>query len=489
MWESFFSVQSARVSRWVKLLFYAPPDCFSPEGRSLQRYRRAAWTSIVMIAARISNILTGIITVPVTLNYLGEDLYGIWMALTSLVSFLSFYDFGIGTGLRNMLIECVASDDDESPRKYIGNALVVLTLLTALMIILVFTLLPFIPWVDLIKCSNPASVPQILPTAQAVLIMFALGLPITQLQNIANAYQRGYWGYLCFLVGRIFGFLFVLWCVEVKQPLWLLAAGFVGIPLLVTLIGWFVLLVSTPELRPWPVLPERRIMRRLFGTGFYVFVHTLSLLLINSSPMLIMANTINTASVVPYSVTQKLLGASNMITMSLMIGISVAVGEAWHRKDYRWIEQAIRKSEKVVFYSGILPILVFLFAGRSIIQWWLNSPDSVPNFELLLICVLLTGTISFSYIYSSCLMAMNFVRFMAWIRAAASVFFFVGGYLTGVLTHSPTLIIFCQLAIGVLIPTFLFWRKLKELVATSKTCKIEAAPSIQVVPECRNNIS
>jgi O-antigen/teichoic acid export membrane protein len=362
----------------ISILFSKPADPSTPEGRSQERYRRAALTTLVMISARVSNILTGLLTVPITLTYLGEDLFGVWMVLTSVVAFLSFYDFGIGTGLRNLLIECAAKDDLESPKKLIGNALVALTALAALMIVLVYTVLPHLPWGDLIKCKNPDSILQILPTAQAVLVMFALGLPITQLQNIASAYQRGYWGYLCFLIGRILGFLFVVWCVKAEQPLWLLAGGYVGIPFLVTLFGWFIFLTASPVLRPWPIRPERVLMRRLFGVGFFVLVHHLSFAMINTSAVLLIANTISAAAAIPYTVTQQLLGVSSIITASLMIGISVAVGEAWYRKDYGWIKKTLRRSEMTVLLCGVAPLGLFLFAGRPIVLWWTKSPEAVP---------------------------------------------------------------------------------------------------------------
>ena len=454
----------SKLNQILTVLFSKPSDCSTPEGRGRERYRRAAWTTVVMMAARVSNIITGVLSVPITLHYLGEDLYGVWMALTGFVAFLSFYDFGIGTGLRNLLIECNAKDDLETPKKLIGNALLVLSGLAGLMVVVAFTVLPYLPWGELIKCSNPASVRQILPTAQAVLVMFALGLPITQLQNIANAYQRGYWGYLCFLLGRILGFLFVIWCVKANQPLWLLAGGYVGIPFLVTLIGWGVFFSVAHSLRPWPIRPERTLVRGLFGIGFYVLIHHLSFAMINTSGLLLIANTISAASGVPFSITQQLLGVSNVLVASLLIGVSAAVGEAWHRQDYGWIRTTVRRLEKSVLLFGIAPLVLLLFSGQAIILWWTKSPAAVPSFFLLLSCVLASCVTAIGDIYSNSLIAMNFVRFIALTRFVSGVVVVAGGYVTGVVSQSPALIAFLQFAIGAFIPAFLFWWKMKQLL-------------------------
>lgn len=455
---------SSRLHQVLKILFSKPLDSSTPEGRSQERYRRATLTTLVMMAARVSNILTGIVTVPITLNYLGEDLFGVWMVLMSVVGFLSFYDLGIGVGLRNLLIECVAKDDYEKPKRLIGNALMVTTMLAAVMIVIVFTVLPLLPWGELIKCKNPASVPQILPAAQAVIVMFALGLPIAQLQNIANAYQRGYWGYLCFLIGRIFGFLFVLWSAWTQQALWVLAGGYVGIPFMVTLVGWVVFLIAAPELRPWSVRFEQTLIRPLFGIGFFVMLHHLSFAMVNTSAIMLIANTIDAASAVPYSVTTRLLGVSGVITGSMMVGVSVAVGEAWHRQDYAWVKKTVRRSELMMLLVGIVPLILFLFAGQPIILWWTDSVEAVPSFFLLLACVLLISASAVGSIYTNCLMAMNYVRFVAITKFIAGIFVVLFGYAIGVVTQSPTMIAYLQFVIGALIPSLLFWRTMRGLL-------------------------
>jgi O-antigen/teichoic acid export membrane protein len=467
MKEQFFPLMNSRFLRIIKVLLTKPADPSTAEGRSQERYRRAAWTTLVMVAARLSNILIGLITVPMTLKYLGEDLFGIWTVLTSIIGFLSFYDFGIGVGLRNMLIECVGKDDYEKPRELIGNALFVLIILASLMVVLVYTVAPFISWGAVIKCKNPASVPQILPALQAVISMFAIGLPISQLLNIANAYQRGYWGYLCFLLGRVFSFTFILWCIKTGQPLSVLAGGYVGIPFMVTLIGWVVFFIAAPTLRPWPVRPDWKLIQSLFSIGFFVLIHHLSFALINTSAIMLIGNTIGASSAIPYSVTSQLLGAANLLTASMMLGISVAVGEAWYRNEYEWIKKTMRRMEGTVLVCSVAPLLFFLFVGQPIVLWWTKSPAAVPTFSLLLACVLMAAASTFGSIYSNCLMAMNHVRFIALTKLVAGIVVVIAGYTAGVLTQSPTYIASIQFLIGLLIPALLFWRKIKRLLGRS----------------------
>lgn len=81
------------------LMRLQPFDTSTQQGRSRERYRRAALTALASVAARAVTIVTSLLTVRLTIRYLGAERYGLWMTATSVVSLLMFADFGIGNGL------------------------------------------------------------------------------------------------------------------------------------------------------------------------------------------------------------------------------------------------------------------------------------------------------------------------------------------------------------------------------------------------------
>jgi hypothetical protein len=62
-----------------------PFDISNEGGRSNERYRRVALTTIASIIAKAIALLTGLISVPLTFRYLGAERYGIWMVLVSIM--------------------------------------------------------------------------------------------------------------------------------------------------------------------------------------------------------------------------------------------------------------------------------------------------------------------------------------------------------------------------------------------------------------------
>src|SRR5438045_1951724 len=86
-------------------------DTSTPEGRSSERYRRAALTTVTSMAARGIGIFTGLAWVRLSLSYLGEERYGLWMAIGSLLAWANLADLGLARGMQNHLSQANGQDD------------------------------------------------------------------------------------------------------------------------------------------------------------------------------------------------------------------------------------------------------------------------------------------------------------------------------------------------------------------------------------------
>ena len=46
--------------------------------------------------------------VPLTIHYINPTRYGIWLTVSSIIGWVSFFDIGFGNGLRNKFAEALA---------------------------------------------------------------------------------------------------------------------------------------------------------------------------------------------------------------------------------------------------------------------------------------------------------------------------------------------------------------------------------------------
>ena len=84
------------------------------------------------------SILISLQVVPLTINFVNPTQYGIWLTLSSIIAWLSYFDLGFAHGFRNRFAESKAKNDIELAKKYVSTTYAVLFIIffTILLIIL-----------------------------------------------------------------------------------------------------------------------------------------------------------------------------------------------------------------------------------------------------------------------------------------------------------------------------------------------------------------
>ena len=91
---------------------------------------------------KVINMCIVFTTIPLLLNYLEKELYGIWVTIFSLVNIVFFVDGGIGNGLKTKLTEALSLKDFKLAKTYISTAYISIIFI-AVIILIIGTLLIF----------------------------------------------------------------------------------------------------------------------------------------------------------------------------------------------------------------------------------------------------------------------------------------------------------------------------------------------------------
>ena len=70
---------------------------------------RAVITATSSVAAKGLTGVISLLSIPLTLGYLGADRFGLWMTIASLQAIFAFADFGLGNGVLNTVAEVAAT--------------------------------------------------------------------------------------------------------------------------------------------------------------------------------------------------------------------------------------------------------------------------------------------------------------------------------------------------------------------------------------------
>ena len=96
------------------------------------RSKKVIINIIGLTGVKIIDVLIGIFMVPLSIEYLGQNEYGIWLTLTSMVLWFNFFNGGLGHGLRNKLAENIAIGDFKKAKQYVSLTYFILVSILAL---------------------------------------------------------------------------------------------------------------------------------------------------------------------------------------------------------------------------------------------------------------------------------------------------------------------------------------------------------------------
>ena len=118
--------------------------------RSIKAYKNI-FSSFVL---KILSIATNLLLVPITIHYINPTRYGIWLTLSSIIGWLSFFDIGFGNGLRNKFAEAVAKGNNKLARIYVSTTYAILLIIILFVLILFLFINPFLNWAKILNSPS-----------------------------------------------------------------------------------------------------------------------------------------------------------------------------------------------------------------------------------------------------------------------------------------------------------------------------------------------
>ncbi len=275
-----FSEVKASMRSFRSIVRLRPFDISTPNGRSNERYRRAALTTAMSLVARVLGIFTGLAWIRLSISYLGGERYGLWMAVGSMVGWANLADFGLARGMQNHLSQANGQDDRELAARYVSTGLFTLTSVAILFALISTPAVLLVPWTSLLNVKNPALAHETRQVVAAVLACFLIQFPLSLVPTIYAAYQRGYVAAIFSILGSVFslGALLIVTRTELSLPWLIIITSGTGIVL--TMINFGFALKEMPWLRPRLRLVSRVTLRALAGTSVALFVFQIGSLLV-----------------------------------------------------------------------------------------------------------------------------------------------------------------------------------------------------------------
>ena len=77
---------------------------------------------LVNAALKPVGMIISLLYTPLLLKYLGNEKYGVWVTILSIINWINYFDVGIGNGLRNRLASEIANKKEDEANESISTA-------------------------------------------------------------------------------------------------------------------------------------------------------------------------------------------------------------------------------------------------------------------------------------------------------------------------------------------------------------------------------
>lgn len=354
------------VCRYFRL---SPFDISTEKGRADERYRLAFLSLIANILSKGIAMVVMVLSVKLTLPYLGSERFGAWMTIASFASMLTFLDLGVGNALTNRVAKAAANGEINELRQAVSGGLGFLFLLgwgVALILIIVAN---FAPWDQVIKTENRAATGEIRDGIILFSCFFGINLFTNGIQRVFAGLQRAFEGHLVSALGFIFSLITLYWAVYWKAGIPVLLAATLGVQ---SISGLFLLII----------LIRRNFFKfsgmtssihaeknKLLHTGGAFFILQIGTMVGWGSDSLIISSTLGALHVAIFSVTQRLF---QFITLPLSMANSPLWGsyaDAHSRNEYKFIRLTLKKS---ILFTILISVSGSIFIA-SISSWVINK--------------------------------------------------------------------------------------------------------------------
>lgn len=372
----------AQVRLAISLVRLRPFETDTPLGRSNERYRRIALTTISSLSVRAVGTLIGLMTVPLVLAYLGKERFGLWSAITTVVAWVALFDLGIASGLVNLVSRAHGRDDRDEAGRNVSTAFALLLALAGVLAIAVAVAGPLVPWSAVLAVRGATDDATVRWSVVAALITLVVGMPLSLVPQIYAGYQRTYVANTFALGGTLVGFGALLLALKggAGMPALVLAMGIGGV--LASAAGLIHALVSMPWLRPRPSNVSRDMVRALMSRSFPLFLFQVGALAVNETQAIVIAHRCDLATVADYAILMRLY-----LLVAALIQLSTAsfvpsFREAHERGDRRWLRAGFRKFLQLRMLLSAGGAIGLVALGNPLLRVWLRRSDIAFDLRL-----------------------------------------------------------------------------------------------------------
>ena len=400
-------------------------NIFKEKGRTSNIIRQAFYTFLL----KGVSVLISFLYVPLLLNYLTKEKYGIWLTLITITNWVGLFDIGLGNGLRNKLAEAIAMNNVQLSRIYVSTTYALFGIITLLFIVFFNIINLYIPWNSILNSSLIS--PRELLVLTSMVFSFTILRFFSQIIGIIFiAHQKTSTNDLIITLSSVVSLL----CVYMIS-LHVLPGNIILPALVITLTPAVMYLLFSivafksifKSIRPSSKHIKFSYSQPLFLLSVRFFTVQIAALATYASANVLVANFFNPQEVIVYNIAFTIFNACIMVMTLCVSPVWSSVTHAYYSKDFDYLKKTLRRLNmlSVIFSVGVLFLLAI---SNHIYDFWLKGKVAIP-FHLSTAMAIYAIVFMFQAPYSAYINGMGKLKLTSSLSFLGIVIYLLGAFL------------------------------------------------------------
>jgi O-antigen/teichoic acid export membrane protein len=391
------------------------------------------------------SIIIQLLLVPLTIGYVNPSQYGIWLTLSSIIAWFSFFDIGFGNGLRNRFAEARVSEDYKKAKAYISTTYICLAIIFSVIWVLFFLAHSMIEW-DLILNAPSEMAKELAEVSIIIVSFFCLQIILKTINTILIADQKPAKSAFFDMLGQLLCLIIIFILTKFTSGSLTNLSLVLGIcpVVIMSLSSFFLFTGDYSKYRPSIFLFDITIVKDILSLGSKFFYLQIAAVIIFQVTNIIITQVLNPTSVTIYNITWRYFGVIIMLSSIIFSPFWSAFTDAFKQNDYSWMRDSLKKLTKVAVFLS-LGAGVMLMLSPFAYKLWIGDSVQIP-FNLSVVMFLITVSSIFTSLQFQLLNGMGKLKVQLIVVSI------------GILFNVPFSIILSKYIgiIGVVLPTLVF---------------------------------
>ncbi len=328
---------------------------------------------LFLFAVKGISIIINLALVPITINYVNPTQYGIWLTLSSIVAWFSFFDIGFGNGLRNRFAEAIASGKIEKAHIYISTTYAILTLIFSAVWILFFVGNIFVDWSKILNTSSDM-LTELSTLAIIVFTFFCLQIVLKTINTIIIADQKPAKAAFFDMLGQLLSLLIIFILTKTTNgSLIYLGLGLGFSPIFILAVSSIYFYSRDYKIyKPSLKLVKLSYGKDIFNLGLKFFFIQIAVIIIYQTNNVIIAQIGSPKDVTIFNIAYKYLSIALMLFSIIVSPFWSAFTNAYTNKDFIWMKKTV-DILRYISYVLIAFLVILVLLSNKMYKLWIGD--------------------------------------------------------------------------------------------------------------------